>query len=98
MSALLRLSAVQRGVRLHHPSGASSMKRYRNLSGDSGVTHYEIGTDYIRVKFHGGKSFRYSNAGAGRQHVDHMKALATAGRALGTYISQHVHDRYDRGM
>ena len=73
------------------------MERYQDFSGESGVMGYEIGADHIRVWFRGGNSYRYSHAGAGRQHVDHMKTLAAARRGLGTYISQHVHDRYDRG-
>lgn len=72
------------------------MQRYPNLSGDSGVTAYEIGVDHIIVQFRGGRSYRYSHARAGRQHVDRMKELAMAGRGLSTYISQHVHDDYDR--
>lgn len=72
------------------------MQPYLNLSGNSGVTHYEIGDDYIRVKFRGDKPpYRYSHTSAGKQHVDRMKTLAAAARGLGTYISQHVHDRYD---
>jgi hypothetical protein len=74
------------------------VQRYLNRSGDSGVTHYAIGPDYIRVRFVGGRIYRYSHAGAGREHVDHMKRLAAAGRGLGTYISRHVHDLYDRGI
>lgn len=72
------------------------MRRYLNLNGDSGVTHYEIGADYIRVRFRGDKPpYRYSYARAGKQHVETMKALAAAGRMLGTYISQNVHHLYD---
>lgn len=72
------------------------MQRYLNLSGDSGVTHYEIGADYILVKFHGKPPYRYSHARAGKKHVERMKALAVAGRGLSTYISQNVHELYDR--
>jgi len=72
------------------------MQRYLNLSGDSGVTAYEIGADYIMVQFRRGGPYRYSYAGAGQHHVERMKELAVAGRGLSTYISQHVHDRYDR--
>ena len=72
------------------------MQRYTNLSGDSGVTAYEIGADYIVVQFRTGTPYRYSYAGAGQHHVERMKKLAVAGRGLSTYISQHVHDRYDR--
>ena len=73
------------------------MQRYLNLNGNSGVTDYEIGADHIQVWFHSGKSYRYSYpGGAGRDHVEQMKRLAAAGRGLATYLTQHVHDRYDR--
>lgn len=72
------------------------MQPYRDPSGNSGVTHYETGDDYIMVKFLEDKPpYRYSYASAGKQHVNRMKTLAAAGRGLGTYISQHAHDRYD---
>jgi hypothetical protein len=70
------------------------LKRYRNLSREE--SGYEIGDDHIMVRFRGGKAYRYSHAGAGREHVERMKECAVEGRGLGTCISQHVHDRYDR--
>jgi hypothetical protein len=72
------------------------MERYLNLSGNSGVSGYEIGDVYIRVKFHTDEVYRYSYARAGRQHVENMKVLAVGGRGLSTYINKHVHDLYDR--
>jgi hypothetical protein len=73
------------------------MRRYLNLAGNSGVTHYEIGADFIRVRFRGEQPpYRYSHARAGQDHVERMKALAVAGRGLGTYISQNVHDLHVR--
>jgi hypothetical protein len=72
------------------------VQRYWNLSGDSGVTAYEIGGDYILIEFRTGRVYRYSHAMAGQNHVEHMKELAVAGRGLSTYISQHVRDHYDR--
>jgi hypothetical protein len=71
------------------------MQPYATLSGDAGVTAYEIGADYILVQFRKGRTYRYSYARAGEHHVERMKELAVAGRGLSTYISQHVHDRYD---
>jgi hypothetical protein len=70
------------------------MERYRNLRRDSGVTDYELGRDFIRVRFRGGVTYRYGHVRPGRHHVDRMKALAVAGEGLGTYISQHVRDQY----
>jgi hypothetical protein len=73
-----------------------SMQRYLDLSGNSGVTHYAIGADYVVVKFRGEQEpYRYSYARAGKEHIERMKALAIAGRGLATYISQNVHHLYD---
>jgi hypothetical protein len=68
---------------------------YLNRSGDSGVVAYDVGPDYIRVRFRGGGTYQYSYASAGQHHVEQMKTLATAGRGLSTYISQHVRRLYD---
>ncbi len=35
------------------------MERYRNSTGDSGVSAYEIGADYIKVKFFGNITYIY---------------------------------------
>lgn len=72
------------------------MQPYLHRGGDTGVTDYEIGVEYILVRFRGGKTYRYSYAGAGRHHVERMKDYARSGKGLSTYISQHVHDLYDR--
>jgi hypothetical protein len=67
-----------------------------NLKGDSGVTHYEIGEDFIRLQFRGSAIFVYDYTMPGKLHVDRMKALAAAGRGLATYVNQHVRSRYAR--
>jgi hypothetical protein len=71
------------------------MERYRNLDGDAGVAAYEIGRDYIRVRFVEGAVYRYTVASAGLQAIEEMKALARAGKGLTTFISRHVHDAYE---
>jgi hypothetical protein len=73
------------------------MERYRNSSGNSGVYGYEIGNDYIRVKFTGNsKTYQYSYTGkAGRNHVDNMKSLARSGSGLNSYINSYVKYKYD---
>lgn len=71
------------------------MKRYANLSGDSGVVAYEIGPDWIRVKFRDGTIYGYTYARPDASHVEAMKGLAVAGRGLSTYISQHVREAYE---
>ena len=72
------------------------MKRYRNLSGSSGVVAYEIADDAITVKFWEGDFYLYDYAEPGQQEVETMKGLAVAGRGLSSYISQVVKGRYAR--
>lgn len=71
------------------------MERYRNASGGSGVSAYEIGSDYIRVRFSTGSTYRYSYRKAGQRHVDNMKRLAVSGSGLNGYINSNVKFLYD---
>ena len=71
-------------------------ERYRNLSGDSGVTYYATGPDFIAVQFHDPNVYIYDDTSPGRAHVEKMKALASAGRGLSGYISQHVREAFAR--
>ena len=73
------------------------MERYRNSSGSSGVSAYEIGSDYILVKFSGtAKTYRYSYRKAGQNHVEKLKQLAKSGSGLNSYINIHVKNLYDK--
>lgn len=66
------------------------MQRYANLGGDSSVESFEIGPDFILVKFVGRSTiYRYSYSRPGMVYVDRMKSLATTGRGLGSYIQTH---------
>jgi len=66
------------------------MQVYQNLKGDSGISHYEIGTDYVAVKFKGSAGmYVYKTRRVGKSHVERMKTLAQKGQGLSTYISQH---------
>ena len=71
------------------------MEQYKNLSGQSGVASYEIGSDSITVQFKDGKFYRYTNASAGSQNVEHMKSLASAGQGLNSFINTTVRKNYD---
>lgn len=72
------------------------MEKYRNSSGNSGVYGYEIGIDYIRVKFAGtSKIYTYSYRKAGTEHVEKMKILARNGSGLNSYINNFVKYKYD---
>lgn len=72
------------------------MERYRNSGGDSGVSAYEIGNDYITVKFSATiRTYTYSYRKAGITHVENMKKLAQSGNGLNTYINRYVKNLYD---
>lgn len=71
------------------------MQRYRDTSGNSGVEAYATAPDAITVRFKSGAVYVYTHASAGRRTVDHMKRLAADGKGLATFISRHVHDRYE---
>lgn len=69
------------------------MERYSNKSGNSGVTSYEIGESYIRVKFNGNpKIYQYSYDGrVGKTRVENMKRLARSGSGL-NYV-KYLYDK-----
>ena len=73
------------------------MERYRNLHGGSGVDAYAFTPTSILVRFRSSdRVYEYSHRSAGAGNVRRMKRLAEAGRGLGTFISTHVSDRYER--
>jgi hypothetical protein len=74
------------------------MKRYRNLDGNSGVTAYECGDGFIRIRFVNGDTYEYTDKVTGAEHVANMQQLARGGRGLATYVSRFVHDDYARKL
>lgn len=66
-----------------------NMRKYENLSGDSGVTGYQIYESAVAVEF-GDRTYLYSYQNAGTDNVERMKLLARRGRGLATFINQHV--------
>jgi hypothetical protein len=73
------------------------MITYSNLSSSSGVTAFKAGKDYIVVAF-ADDVYLYTYASAGKSHIEKMKQLAEAGRGLGTYISRHVREHYEKKL
>lgn len=72
------------------------MESYRNSGGDSGVDSYEIGENYITVKFtNTSKAYTYSYARAGESNVEEMKDLAINGSGLNAYINKYVRNLFD---
>lgn len=73
------------------------MNLYGNLNGNSNVEAYQIGNDYIDVKFGGtAKIYRYSYSSAGMSHVETMKKLARQGYGLNSYIMKNVRFGYEK--
>ena len=70
------------------------MERYKNLAGDAGVTAYEIGPDFIKVRVGDSTVYVYTYASAGSANIEQMKRLAIGGRGLTTFISTKVRKRY----
>lgn len=64
------------------------MKRYRNLSGESGVIAYEDAPGRIVVVFRDGGRYTYTDGTAGARQVAWMQALARAGKGLSTFIAR----------
>ncbi len=74
------------------------MKPYKNLSGNSSVSAYELGDGWIRVRFNDGGTYEYRAVEIGAVHLKEMKRLADAGRGLATYINTNsrIRDGYSR--
>ena len=70
------------------------MQPYKDLSGKSGVTHYELGNGYLDIAFKGGSIYRYDRDKPGSIHVAAMQKLAQSGEDLATYINQHVRKNF----
>ena len=76
------------------------MQIYKNLSGVEGIEGYEVGGDYIMVKFtdpsnSGYHTYKYSNTSAGAENVAEMKRLAEAGDGLTDFIRMNVRKLYE---
>lgn len=72
------------------------MNRYKNLSGNSSISLYEIEDDRITVQYNDGTNYLFTNSKTGAQNIDQMKRLAELGRGLNTYIHKHVKKLYER--
>jgi hypothetical protein len=72
------------------------MERYLNIDGDSGVSGYEIGVDFIRVQFRSGSIYLYTYVSAGQDKIEQMKVLAQTGNGLNAFINTHARKSYVR--
>lgn len=73
------------------------MKPYANRGGNSNVQSYEIGSDFIAVKFKGtSKIYIYSYRSSNSQDVERAKQLAEAGSGLNSYIMLNMKNDFER--
>ena len=72
----------------------TGMKRYGNVSGQSGITRYKTGPDYIEVEFSNDRIYLYNYKSTGENNVEYMKQLAEAGSGLSTFISKIIKGNY----
>jgi hypothetical protein len=72
------------------------METYKDIDGDSGVTAYEIGPDFIRVQFSTGAVYLYTYSSSGAHNIERMKQLAKSGDGLNAFINTNVRKAYAR--
>jgi hypothetical protein len=78
------------------PKKPKMMRLYKNLGGKSKVVRYQIAKDAITIRFADCSVYHYSNQSADPENISKMKALAVAGKGLGTFIDANVKDRFAR--
>ena len=64
------------------------MKRYGNKHGNSGIAAYEVGPDFIRIRFTSGCVYLYTYESAYEEDIEEMKELAKEGVGLARFISE----------
>ncbi len=88
-----------RSIDSFHHSGANracrfpvhtGVERYLNRNQNAGVVAYDEGDYGIVLQFVDGSTYLYTQASAGREHIDTMKQLARRGRGLTAYVNRHV--------
>ncbi|WP_312389819.1 hypothetical protein [Chryseobacterium sp.] len=72
------------------------METYSNRNGDSGISGYQIGSNYILIQFTTGSIYEYTYSSAGASNIETMKNLARSGSGLNGYINSYVKHKYSR--
>lgn len=72
-----------------YPQRKQKVKAYQDINGDSGVSAYEYGDDWIKVQFKYGGTYEYRSSKVGSAHIAAMKRLADLGDGLNAYINTH---------
>lgn len=69
---------------------------YSDISGKSGISAYEVGDDFIIVRFTKGGMYLYNYSVTGSNHVKKMIELARIGSGLNKYINLNTKHAYAR--
>ena len=72
------------------------MEKYRDIGGNSGISAYEVGDDFIIVRFKKGGIYLYNYSITGSDHVNKMIELARIGDGLNGYINLNTKYAYAR--
>ena len=72
------------------------MEIYCDTHGDSGVSAFKVGTDFIIVRFTKGGTYLYDYFTTGSYHVNNMIRLARLGNGLNGYINLNAKHTYAR--
>ena len=72
------------------------MEKYRDIDGNSGISTYEVGDDFIIVCFAKGGVYLYDYFTTGSYHVNNMIRLARMGNGLNGYINLNAKHTYAR--
>lgn len=101
-AALVLLMILLSGCAANGSSGISSSaststawQHYADPDGDSSVDSYQIGSDYVRVRFTDGSIYLYTFASAGQSDVERMKQLVRSGDGLNSFIMSNARDDYE---
>jgi hypothetical protein len=75
------------------------MEPYGNLSGNSSVEAYEIGDDYIQIKFYpttglSRTNYKFTKESVGEENFEKMKEMAKEGRGLNHFVKYSVRELY----
>jgi len=71
------------------------MRKYKDIDRDSNIEAYDIGADYIIIRFNNGKrDYTYTNTTAGRTNVETAKRLAENGEGLNSHINRNMKNLY----
>ena len=72
------------------------MENYCDTRGDSGVSAFEVGADFIIVRFTKGDTYLYDYFTTGSYYVNNMIRLARLGNGLNGYINLNTKHSYAR--